>query len=415
MLTGLIALIATDVVPPELDAYLRRPDASFAWKVGDQADGLTTLEVTSQTWQGIRWQHDVVLTQPKDPVAKGTAVLVITGGKPNRDDLTTIRTIAGQAGLPAAVLFQIPNQPLWDRVEDDLIAHTFEKYLETGDASWPLLFPMTKSALRAMDAVQAYTKDSGNPIKRFIVTGASKRGWTTWLVGATGDPRVVGIAPLVIDNLNVGAQMKHQLESWGKFSEQIDDYTRRGLQQKLGTPAGQKLAAMVDPFSYRSRIKAKTLIVNGGNDPYWTIDALSLYLKDLKQPTWTMVIPNVGHDLGDRLWLLRTITAFCQSVAGRFAMPHFKAEVGAEQTRFSGVSSGARRFRVWGIESKSLDFRPEKWKVLVDMTVDGGKPAPPILKYAASSTNRALMAEVEFKVMDRSFSLTTPVRVFKRR
>ncbi|HRF60734.1 MAG TPA: PhoPQ-activated protein PqaA family protein [Fimbriimonadaceae bacterium] len=416
MLTGLIALIAADApMPPELDAYLRRPDSSFTWKVGEKSEGLTTLQMTSQTWQGIRWEHDIVLTEPAAPVAKGTAVLVITGGKPNRDDLNTIRTIVGQAGLPAAVLFQIPNQPLWDRVEDDLIAHTFEKYLETGDASWPLLFPMTKSAIRAMDAVQAYTKGSSNPITKFIVTGASKRGWTTWMVGASGDRRVVGIAPLVIDNLNVGAQMKHQLASWGKYSEQIDDYTRRGLQQKMETPAGRKLAAMVDPYSYRSRIKAKTLIVNGGNDPYWTIDALGLYLKDLKQPTWTMVVPNAGHDLGDRLWLLRTLTAFCQSVAGRFPMPRFKADVGAAETRFSSVSAGARRFRIWAIESKTLDFRPEKWKVLVEMTIEGGSGGSPILRYGPSSTNRALMAEVEFKVRDRTFSLTTPVRVFKRR
>ena len=187
MLTGLIALIAADApMPPELDAYLRRPDSSFTWKVGEKSEGLTTLQMTSQTWQGIRWEHDIVLTEPAAPVAKGTAVLVITGGKPNRDDLNTIRTIVGQAGLPAAVLFQIPNQPLWDRVEDDLIAHTFEKYLETGDASWPLLFPMTKSAIRAMDAVQAYTKGSSNPITKFIVTGASKRGWTTWMVGPPG-------------------------------------------------------------------------------------------------------------------------------------------------------------------------------------------------------------------------------------
>ena len=93
-----------------------------------------------------------------------------------------------------------------------------------------------------MDVVQNSTHRHRNPLKRFIVTGASKRGWTTWFVGASRDKRVIGIAPLVIDNLNLPAQMKHQIEMWGKYSEMIADYTNRGLQELLESEKGKKLA-----------------------------------------------------------------------------------------------------------------------------------------------------------------------------
>src|SRR3954454_23897210 len=109
---------------------------------------------------------------------------------------------------------------------------------------------MVKGVVRAMDAVQAWAKRGDKPaVTRFVVTGASKRGWTTWLTGAV-DKRVLAIAPMVIDTLNMKAQKRHALEVWGRQSEQIDDYTSRGLTELYETEAGRKLWMMVDPYAY---------------------------------------------------------------------------------------------------------------------------------------------------------------------
>ena len=172
-----------------------------------------------------------------------------TGGKASDEDHKLAFTLTKATGARVAVLHQVPNQPLLgDKSEDALIAETFVRYLETKDRNWPLLFPMVKSAVRAMDAVQAWAgRQASGEIKRFVVTGASRRGWTTWLTGAV-DNRVIAIAPMVIVMLNMGAQGPNQLDVWGKYSEQIEDYVNRGLMERAKTREGTELWRMVDPF-----------------------------------------------------------------------------------------------------------------------------------------------------------------------
>ncbi|HTQ10153.1 MAG TPA: PhoPQ-activated protein PqaA family protein, partial [Fimbriimonadaceae bacterium] len=220
--------------------YVSKRDG-YSWR-RDEQSGIFSL--TSGPWQGSEWNHQVVIVRPNgSDAAHGMAVLYITGGEPNPLDIEEAQTIADRANLPVAMLFHIPNQPIFDLWEDDLIAHTFERFIDTGDLTWPLLYPMTRAAIRAMDMLE-----EAAGIAKFVVTGASKRGWTTWLTAATGDARVIGIAPMVIDNLNFPAQMAHQIECWGGYSEQIEDYTRRELQNEMDSIRGGELVAMMDPI-----------------------------------------------------------------------------------------------------------------------------------------------------------------------
>lgn len=427
MLTLLLALVAAPKPPQELYNYLAKKDPTFSSKVVSEDSRGTTISLTSQTWQGIPWRHTIIMRQPSKLGTRGTGILYITGDGPRDGDYRDLALVSEATGMPVAMLFNVPNQPIWDMREDDLIAHTFEKYLETHNAEWPLLFPMTKSALRAMDAVQAATKKGPNPIKRFVVTGASKRGWTSWFVGAARDKRVIGIAPMVYDNLNVGAQMPHQIESWGRYSEMIQDYTRRGLQQKLDTPDGRHLAQIIDPFSYRANITMPTLIVRGSNDAYWTADATSLYWNGLEQPHWLLTVPNVGHDLGGGILAAATIGAFARSLAGEFNMPQVESSISPLggpgvylwQARTMPVKNGPQLTdaRLWVAMADDLDFRPVRYERPAPAT-DVRLPSPPPGGRGGAfrvPTGKKAAAFIEFSLTEngRTFSLCTPTQILK--
>lgn len=421
-------LAMTPSIPPELDAYMKRPDPSFAWSIKSPGQGSLHIRMTSQTWQNVRWTHDIVVCDAAQAAAgrssqasKGAAILYITGGVPNPADLNEASRLSELAHMPVALLFGIPNQPLFGKKEDDLIAHTFEEYMGSGDPNWPLLFPMTKSAIRAMDALQAATAKTPNPLKKFVVIGASKRGWTTWLTAATGDKRVIGIAPMVFDNLNFKAQLKHQLDSWGKYSEMIGDYTEKGLDKIVDTPRGSHMVAMVDPFSYLSRIKIPKLIVNGANDRYWTVDALSLYWDTISEPKYCTIVPNAGHGLGDGKQALEAIGAFARRCIGELKIePAFFVSRSTEQgiryltARLPDRGAAASIEGVWIAQSPSLDFRDAAWSKSSGKNTLVGKERVARTGIGDNGKNRvAAFAEIRYRIKGSEFSLTSPVLILR--
>jgi PhoPQ-activated pathogenicity-related protein len=272
-----------------------------------------------------------------------------------------------------------------------------------------------------MDALQHHGKEQGHSPSKFVVTGASKRGWTTWLTGAV-DSRVVGIAPMVIPTLNFRKQNPHQLEVWGKYSEQIDDYVRKGLMKLFDTPDGDRLTRIVDPYYYLPRIKVPKLLINGTNDRYWTLDSMNLFWDDIVGPKNVVFSPNAGHGLEQhRDYAIGGIAAlFRHSVSGR-AFPEFEVSRTIQpdgsgkltvtfppETRAGGHIKATT---LWTARSADLDFRESQW------SDRGSLPLDPKIAFRSSviqvpdGFNVASFVDLTCEIDGIPYHLSTPIGI----
>ncbi|MDX1327586.1 MAG: PhoPQ-activated protein PqaA family protein, partial [Arenibacter sp.] len=319
--------VVNDPITPEtaLKSYLHNNDSHYSWELRDSyqlgESSVYELLLTSQKWRDFIWTHQLTLLVPSKVDHDG-ALLFVTGGSvkdglpkwsSNKEDSRTqnFKKIAEENNAMVAILKQVPNQPLYDGlVEDQLISFTLHNYKKDKDLTWPLLFPMVKSAVSAMDAVQEFSKaELERDINRFIVSGASKRGWTTWLTGAH-DKRVQAIAPMVIDVLNMPVSLDYHLVVWKEYSEQINDYIQLEIPQTVRSEDGNAITQMVDPYSYKDQLSMPKLIFIGTNDEYWPVDAVKNYINDIPGENYLHYVPNAGHDLGGGAQAFRALSAF---------------------------------------------------------------------------------------------------------
>lgn len=405
----------------DLFSYLAKPDDSFAWElrsVEELAQGkVYDIHLVSQVWQGIKWEHQLQVYEPTNLAHPDVMALLITGGSAGQESRTLGLMAANMAGTRVATLYHIPNQPLFGGLtEDALISYTWVRYLETGDEDWILLFPMTKSAVRAMDCLEALAAKQWNQkLRGFIVTGASKRGWTTYLTGIADPERVIAIAPMVFDILNLPVSARHHLDFWGFYSPMIDDYTEKGLEAVVDTPQGSRLFFIVDPYSYRYRLTMPKLIILGSNDPYWPTDAVTLYWPGLPPRKYLLIAPNSGHGLDDKVRVLTSLTSFVKLAASDGPWPQL-------QWRWTDKQNGselqvlctprAAEARLWVTRNKVRDFRQARW---TEQALQVGEDAIVGEVEAAEGQWTAAYGEVVLALPSGKLILSTEPRVIAPR
>ena len=206
----------------------------------------------------------------------------------------------------------------------------------------------------------------------FVVNGVSKRGWTTWLTAASGDPRVKAIAPMVIDILNMPVNVAYQKVMYGKYSEQIKDYVNLGLTEDVANPQGKALVEMVDPYSYRRQLTQPKMLFMGTNDEFWTVDAVKHYIDSIPGPHMMTYVPNAGHGLGDRQAALLSLEAFfAQTIrGGRYVTCQSAITLNGKKADLFVQTTGKGRLlnvELWEATSQTLDFRKARFAPVMQM------------------------------------------------
>src|SRR6266446_6055384 len=339
---------AASVKETALDRYIAKPDPSYAWKLvntiaGEGYKGYV-LELTSQTWRTEAevdrpvWKHWLTVVKPeKLTTSKG---LLFIGGGSNREPMPT--TISARLSLFAleshsvvAELGMVPNQPLFfadskdkGRSEDDLIAYSRVKQMAT-------------------------------KVDEFVVSGGSKRGWTTWLAAAV-DKRVVAIMPTVIDALNSEAITRHHYQAYGFFSPALKDYVNHKLfPDKIGTPEYQAILAIEDPYNYRQRdrLRIPKYLVNASGDQFFLPDNSQFYFPALQGEKYLRYTPNAKHDLAGtdaREGMFAYYEAFLKGTP----RPRFSWKKEKDGTLVVTIKDKPREVNLWqATNPKGRDFR----------------------------------------------------------
>ncbi|CAF3243804.1 unnamed protein product [Rotaria sp. Silwood2] len=358
---GIFTVASNYCLGTPLDDYVNTPDPVFSW-TRLHTNSLSThtfyiLNMTSQRWfddsfssQAI-WWHYLTITVPKAIRRPKTAFLLIAHGEntnpmPTTDITTELALIAN---CITATIHQIPNQPFHfksdplkkSRREDDLIAWTWKKFLETNgsDPTVLLRFPMTKAVVRAMDTVQQFIQQQNLVApEEFVIGGFSKNlgGWT--------------------------------------FA--FKDYYDLNITRYTTSPALAKLASMVDPYAYFDRYsKMKILQIQGAGDEFFLPDSEDPFWDDLQVATggsFLQRIPNTGHNVQG---FQDSLASFYLSVADRTLLPSMK---------WTRTSNGTH-----GIIRLAIDFTD-------------GKPKPTAVTAYQARTSDTLRRDFRLSKLDRT-------------
>ena len=364
--------------------YVNSHDPSFRYDMVDTiiGDGWKEYKIrmVSGSWldkndfddNSNEWWHWISVIVP-DNLEKSTSMMVIGSGSTQDFSLErygnkkTNSQYLKAALTTKSIISEINNVPFQPinfsgdnklgRYEDDLIAYSWRQFLEGGakDSEWLPRFPMTRAVVRAMDVVQDISNEINNPVDSFFVTGASKRGWVAWTT-AIADDRVMGIAPVVIDLLNLYPSFQHHWKVYGEWSPAIDDYVKEDIMNWTESKEYEKLIEITDPYSYRFSLNMPKYIINASSDEFFVTDSWQFYWDDLVGEKHLQYLPNAGHGLYGT-YVTDDLINFYSKAINQKRLPYYEWSIDQNIINLIIEPSADYKIKKWSINNSERDFR----------------------------------------------------------
>ena len=305
-----------------MEDYVESTKDEFSYKIEDiiYEDDWTGyhIKMISGEWLNskkvdqVEWWHYVDIIIPKE-VQTSSGIMFIDGGVKEENFFRLDTESAKYAVETKSVIVNVSNIPFQpinfldseqgSFYEDDLIGYAWNEFLKSGAdqkySEWLPRFPMTRAVIRAMDLAQEITLQNNLDLQDFVVSGASKRGWTAWTTAAIDD-RVVGVAPMVIDMLNLVPSFENHYRSYGEFSPAVSSYVKYDIQDWLETDEFKKLMSYVEPYSFLDKYTMPKYIINAGSDEFFSTDSWRFYYNKLPGKKIIRYVPNKNHSLDGR-------------------------------------------------------------------------------------------------------------------
>lgn len=385
-----------------LKDYVHAEDPDFSYELVYSLEEETydyhVIRMVSQNWLSkdivdqTEWWHWVSMVVPKE-LPFETGMMWIGGGSKNSKMPELPEPLILEAAIRTnsivAQIHNVPFQPLvfandtfGERYEDAIIAYGWRKFLEGGakdeDAIWLARFPMTKAVKLAMDVVSEVASARHEKVlDKFVVAGASKRGWTTWTTAAVDD-RVVAIAPVVIDLLNIVPSFQHHWRNYGFWAPAVDNYVQEGIMDWQGSQEYGRLLELTEPYSFLEAYDMPKLLINAAGDQFFLPDSWKFYWDELKGEKHIQYVPNFGHDLSESD-AIPNLIAFYASVLNDIPRPTYDWKIEDDTIIITtDPNQKPASIKLWSASNEeSRDFRidvlGEKWSSTEILVNESGR------------------------------------------
>jgi len=328
--------------------------------------------------EDVEWSHYVDIVIPKETQTE-TGIMFIDSGVTD-ETYFRLDSISLDYALKTKSIIvnihNIPAQPInflasdqESFYEDDLIAYSWSQFLERGakkeDIEWLPRLPMTRAVVRSMDLAQEIALQNNKELSDFVVSGASKRGWTAWTTAAVDD-RVVGVVPMVIDMLNLVPSFENHYRSYGEFSPAVQDYVNYNIQDWMGTDEFKVLMSYIEPYSFLEKFTMPKYIINAGSDEFFSTDSWRFYYDELPENKLIRYVPNANHSLNGR-YLNKDLISFFYRIVNNIDLPDLNWELIDDNLEVFLDYDGEYSVSIWrAFNKEGRDFRlwqeGELWK-----------------------------------------------------